>query len=139
MKAMHTIQVMKTDTAQYERIRWAMRPQQNKKSSSSGYKIKLKCWTQGCMTKKVMKTKVHIYFKQTTSSETRLSKEVKELSGKRYSFPKKERKKQRRKERKNLVLILQQSRWKFSCNFPCKVKIYPLSLPQRYLYVLGKH
>lgn len=94
------------------------------------------------MTKKAMKTKVYIYFKQTTSSETRLSKEVKELSGKKKNIPsqrKKERKKERRKERKNQVLILQQSRWKFSCNFPCKVKIYPLSLPQRYLYVLGKH
>lgn len=50
------------------------------------------------MTKKVMKTKVHIYFKQTMSSETRLSKEVKGLSGKKYSFPKKERNREGRKE-----------------------------------------
>lgn len=52
------------------------------------------------MTKKVMKTKVHIYSKQTMSSETRLSKEVKELSGKKYSFLPKERKKETEKEEK---------------------------------------
>lgn len=46
-----------------------------------------------------MKTKVHIYFKQTMSSETRLSKEVKELSGKKIFLPK-ERNQETEKEEK---------------------------------------
>lgn len=62
--------------------------------------MKLKHWTQGCITKKVMKTKVYIYFKKTMSSETGLSKEVKELSGKKNipSQRKKERKREGRKD-----------------------------------------